>query len=91
MEQPSLEEDRPYARPEPPSFPWVEAVLAIVLTAGTIYLFYYFQAGREPSPVPAVKNARRPFRKPKLRPRSAIRCPRPMATRICRRLPTATR
>jgi len=55
MEQPSLEEDRPYARPEPPSFPWVEAVLAIVLTAGTIYLFYYFHAGREPNPVPAVK------------------------------------
>jgi len=55
MEQPSLEEDRPYPRPEPPSFPWIEAVLAILLTAGTIYLFYYFQAGREPSPVPAMK------------------------------------
>ena len=55
MEQPAVEEDRPYPRPEPPSFPWVEAVLAILLTAGTIYLFYYFQAGREPSLVPAVK------------------------------------
>ena len=55
MEQPTLEEDRPNPRPRPPSFPWIEAVLAILLTAGTIYLFYYFQAGREASPVPAVK------------------------------------
>src|SRR5262249_13220236 len=40
MDQPSLQQNRPYSRPEPRSFPWIEAVLAILLTAGTIYLFY---------------------------------------------------
>lgn len=58
MEQPTptFEEERPYLRPERSSFPWVEAALAILLTAGTIYLFYYFQAGREPAPAPAAKS-----------------------------------
>jgi hypothetical protein len=75
MEQRSLEEDRPYARPEPHSFPWVEAVLAILLTAGTIYLFYYFQAGREPSPVPAVKKP--PATVPHAEAPAAVRNPLP--------------
>jgi DUF3014 family protein len=74
MEQP-LEEDRPYARPEPPSFPWIEAVLAILLTAGTIYLFYYFQAGREPRPVPAARKP--PPSVPKADAPPAIRNPLP--------------
>jgi hypothetical protein len=55
MDQPSLEEDRPYLRPERRSFPWLEAAIAIFLAAGTIYLFYYFQSGREPRPAPVAK------------------------------------
>ena len=55
MEQPSLEEDRPYLKPARSSFPWIEAALAIFLTAGTIYLFYYFQVERQQRPVPVAK------------------------------------
>jgi len=51
---PTFEEERPYLRPERGSFPWIEASLAILLTAGTIYLFYHFQAAREAAPAPAV-------------------------------------
>ena len=52
MEQPTptFEEERPYLRPERSAFPWIEAALAILLTAGTIYLFYHFQTAREPAP-----------------------------------------
>jgi hypothetical protein len=51
---PTFEEERPYLRPERSAFPWIEAALAILLTAGTIYLFYHFQTAREPVPAPAV-------------------------------------
>jgi len=53
---PTIEEERPYLRPERRSFPWVEAALAVLLTAGTIYLFYYFQAGREPASARVAKS-----------------------------------
>ena len=58
MEQPTptFEEERPYLRPQRGSFPWIEATLAILLTAGTIYLFYHFQTSREPAPAPAVES-----------------------------------
>jgi hypothetical protein len=56
VDQPTIEEERPYLRPERSSFPWVEAALAILLTAGTIYLFYHFQSAREPAPAPAAKS-----------------------------------
>jgi DUF3014 family protein len=75
MEQPSLEEDRPYVRPEPPSFPWIEAIVAILLTAGAIYLFYHFQAAREPSPVRAVKKP--PATVPQAEAPPAVRNPLP--------------
>ncbi|HEV8096259.1 MAG TPA: DUF3014 domain-containing protein [Burkholderiales bacterium] len=53
-------DERPYLRPEPGTFPWIEAALAIALAAGTIYLFYYFQAGRDAPPAPAAKSAAAP-------------------------------
>jgi hypothetical protein len=52
MEQPALDEEKPYLRRERGSFPWVEVLLAILLTATTIYLFYYFREGRQPDAAP---------------------------------------
>ena len=70
MEQKSVEDDRPYVaaepderqylRPEPAAFPWIETALAIALAAGTIYLFYYFQAGSDAPPAPPAKSAPAP-------------------------------
>lgn len=85
MEQKSVEDDRPYVaaepderpylRPEPAAFPWIEAVLAIALAAGTIYLFYYFQAGRDAPPAPPAKTA--PAPSPQADAPPAIRNPLP--------------
>jgi len=47
VEQTSLENDRPRLPPERSSFPWLEIALAVLLTAGTIYAFYYFRESRE--------------------------------------------
>ena len=70
MKQKSVEDDRPYVAadpderpylmPEPAAFPWLEAALAIVLAACTIYLFYYFQAERDAPPKPPAKSAPAP-------------------------------
>jgi hypothetical protein len=75
MEQKSVEDERPYLRPEPGAFPWIEAALAIALAAGTIYLFYYFQAGRDAPPTPAAKSA--PAPSPQAEAPPAIRNPLP--------------
>lgn len=85
MEQKSVEDDRPYVaaepderpylRPEPAAFPWIEAALAIALAAGTIYLFYYFQSGRDAPPAPPAKTA--PAPSPQADAPPAIRNPLP--------------
>ena len=85
MEQKSVEDDRPYVaaepderpylRPEPAAFPWIEAALAIALAAGTIYLFYYFQVGRDAPPAPPAKTA--PAPSPQADAPPAIRNPLP--------------
>jgi DUF3014 family protein len=85
MEQKSIEDEQPYVapgpderprrRPEPGAFPWIEAALAIALAAGTIYLFYYFQAGRDAPPTPAAKSAPAPA--PQAEAPPAIRNPLP--------------
>src|SRR5688572_13686867 len=85
MEQKSVEDDRPYVaaepderpylRPEPAAFPWIETALAIVLAAGTIYSFYYFQAGRDAPPRPPTKSA--PAPSPPAEAPPAIRNPLP--------------
>ena len=85
MEQKSVEDDRPhvaaepdeppYLRPEPAAFPWIETALAIVLAAGTIYLFYYFQAGRDAPRTPPAKSA--PAPSPQADAPPAIRNPLP--------------
>jgi DUF3014 family protein len=76
MEQESLEEERPYPGPQPHAFPWVEAALAIALTAGTVYLFYYFQSARNAPPAPPAKSA--PAQVPQAEaPPAAIRNPLP--------------
>jgi len=75
MEQKPVEDERPYLRPEPHAFPWVEAALAIALTAGTIYLFYYFQSARNAPPAPAAKSA--PAQAPQAEAPPAIRNPLP--------------
>ena len=85
MEQKSVEDDRPevvaepderpYLRPEPAAFPWIETALAIFLAAATIYLFYYFQAGRDAPPTLPAKSARAPS--PQADTPPAIRNPLP--------------
>jgi DUF3014 family protein len=85
MEQKSVEDNRPFAaaepderpylRPEPAAFPWIETALAIILAAGTIYLFYYFQAGRDAPPKPPAKSAPAPSAQADAPP--AIRNPLP--------------
>jgi hypothetical protein len=75
MEQPSLETERPYLRPEPSSFPWIEIALAVFLTAGTIYLFYYFQQDRETTRAPAVQ--RPPAKVPQAEAPPPVRNPLP--------------
>ena len=73
--QPSVEDERPYLRPAPGTFPWVEAALAVALTAVTIYLFYYFQSARDTPPTPPAKSA--PAQAPHAEARPAIRNPVP--------------
>lgn len=46
MSERSIENERPYLRPEPSSFPWVLGVAALAIAAG---VGYYFHA-REPAP-----------------------------------------
>jgi len=85
MEQKSVEDDRPelvaepderpYLRPEPAAFPWIETALAIVLAAATIYLFYYFQKGRDAPPTLPAKSA--PVPSPQADAAPAIRNPLP--------------
>ena len=75
MEQPSLETERPYLRPQPSSFPWIEVALAVFLTAGTIYLFYYFQQEREAKHAPAVQ--RPPAQVPQAEAPPPVRNPLP--------------
>lgn len=75
MEQKSVEDERPYLRPEPRAFPWIEAALAIALAAATIYLFYYFQAGRDAPSAPPAKSASVPS--PQADAPPAIRNPLP--------------
>ena len=77
MEQKSVEDERPYLRPEPSAFPWIKTALAIVLAAGTIYLFYYFQAGRDAPRPPPVKSAPAPAPSPQADAPPAIRNPLP--------------
>ena len=60
MEQWSADDDRPYLRPEPSSYPWVLTVLAIALIAGIGYYYYYVQPARDPQPAPAAKTAPAP-------------------------------
>jgi hypothetical protein len=74
LEQKPVEDERPYLRPEPRAFPWVEAALAIMLTAGTVYLFYYFQPARQ-APSAPPKSA--PAQAPQAEARPAIRNPLP--------------
>lgn len=49
MTERSLEDERPYLRPEPSSLPWVLGVLALAIAAGVGYYFY----SREPAEVRA--------------------------------------
>jgi len=60
MEPTSADDDRPYLRPEPSSYPWVLAALAIALIAGIGYYYYYVQPARDPQPAPAAKTAPAP-------------------------------
>jgi hypothetical protein len=55
MEQPSVDDDRPYLRPERSAFPWIAAALAIALAAGVGYYFFYPPPPREAPPTPATK------------------------------------
>ncbi len=68
MEPGSIEDERPYLRPERSIFPWVVAGLAIALIAGIGYYYYYSLvpardvqpapvAKTEPTPLPDVKPA----------------------------------
>jgi hypothetical protein len=55
MEQPTLDQERPYLRRGPGAFPWIEVSLAVLLTATTIGLFYYFREGRQETAPPRAE------------------------------------
>lgn len=56
MEQRSLEDERPYLRPEEPSiFPWIVAALAIAAAGGIGYYYYRYQPAQEAAPPPVAK------------------------------------
>jgi len=74
MEQRSLEDDRPYLRPEEPSvFPWLVAALAIALVGGVAYYYYFLPAQVVPL-APAAKTEPAPPPQPA---QPAIRNPLP--------------
>jgi hypothetical protein len=74
MEQPSVDDDRPYLRSERSAFPWIAAALAIALVAGVGYYFFYPPPPRE-APPPAAKAVPAPA--PKADAPPAIRHPLP--------------
>ena len=55
MEQWSVEDERPYLRPERSAFPWIVAALAIALIAGIGYYYYSYLPARDVQPAPAAK------------------------------------
>lgn len=56
MEPRSLEDDRPYLRPEEPSaFPWLVAALVIALAGGIGYYYYYYLPAQQVPAAPAAK------------------------------------
>ena len=55
MEKWSVEDERPYLRPEPSAFPWIVAALAIALIAGVGYYYYESQPAREVRRAPPAK------------------------------------
>ena len=73
MEQSSIEDERPYLRPEPSALPWVLGVLAIALAAGIGYYYYSTLPARDVRPAPVAKPAPAPA--PDAQP--AIRNPLP--------------
>lgn len=76
MEQPTLDQERPYLRREPGTFPWIEVLLAILLTATTIGLFYYFREGRRDA-VPPPAERTEPVPAPRADAPPVVRNPMP--------------
>lgn len=60
MDQRSVEDERPYLRPERSAFPWIVAALAIALIASMGYYYYYVQRARDVPPAPAAKTGPAP-------------------------------
>lgn len=75
MEPWSVEDERPYLRPEPSAFPWIAAALAIALIAGIGYYYYDSQPARDVQPAPAAKTGPAPA--PQADAQPAIRNPLP--------------
>ena len=69
----TLEDERPYLRPERSAFPWLVAALAIALVAGIGY--YYFRPAPKPEPAPAAKTGPAPA--PQAQAKPAIANPLP--------------
>lgn len=75
MEPWSVEDERPYLRPERSAFPWIVAALAIALIAGIGYYYYSFLPARDVQPAPAAKTG--PASAPQADTQPAIRNPLP--------------
>ncbi|MBI2754222.1 MAG: DUF3014 domain-containing protein [Betaproteobacteria bacterium] len=79
MEQWSVEDERPYLRPERSAFPWIVAGLAIALIAGVGYYHYSSPPARDVQPAPAAKTEPAPA--PQAGAQPAIRNPLPEAAK----------
>ena len=75
MEQWSVEDERPYLRPERSAFPWIVAALAIALIAGIGYYYYSYLPARDVQPAPAAKTEPAPA--PRAEAQPAIQHPLP--------------
>lgn len=60
MEQRSLEDERPYLRPERSAMPWIAAALLIAVAGGVGYYYYAYLPSQAVRPAPAAKPAPAP-------------------------------
>ena len=76
MEQRTLEDDRPYLRPEEPSaLPWFLAALVIAVAGGIGYYYYYYLPGQQLPAAPVAKTE--PAPPPQAEAKPAIANPLP--------------
>jgi len=76
MDSPSIEDERPYLRPEPSSLPWVLGSVALALAAG---IGYYYYSSQRPAEVSAPAVAAKPEPAPQAPTPPAILNPLPQA------------